>query len=477
MSGLEKVKENIEDPEIKKTDESFRNTISIVEKDGHRKWIYPKKPSGRFYTARTIVSIFLLAILFGLPFIKVDGHPFFLFNIVEREFILFGSVFTPQDFYLFGLLMITVFVSLFLVTAVFGRIFCGWICPQPIFLELVFRKIEYLIEGDYTRQMELNKSPWTGSKIFKKGLKYLIFFILSFVIANTLLSYIIGVDALWKIMNEPVSAHVSGFIAIVVFTIGFYFIFAWFREQACILVCPYGRMQGVLLDKNTTVIAYDYNRGEPRGKLTEKKEKNLGDCIDCNQCVVVCPTGIDIRNGTQLECINCAVCIDACDSIMDKINLPRGLIRYDSMEGIRTGSGFKWTSRVIGYISVLLILLTTITVLFAKRKDVDANVLRTPGMIYQNQGEDKVSNMYNFKLSNKTFNEMPIKFELSESEGEIKLVGNEIILKPMEVHEGSLLILMPKDKIKKLNTPLKINAVSNGKVIEEINTTFIGPPN
>ncbi|MBK9227662.1 MAG: cytochrome c oxidase accessory protein CcoG [Ignavibacteria bacterium] len=467
----------MEDPEIKKTDESFRNTISIVEKDGHRKWIYPKKPSGRFYTARTIVSIFLLAILFGLPFIKVDGHPFFLFNIVEREFILFGSVFTPQDFYLFGLLMITVFVSLFLVTAVFGRIFCGWICPQPIFLELVFRKIEYLIEGDYTRQMELNKSPWTGSKIFKKGLKYLIFFILSFIIANTLLSYIIGVDALWTIMNEPVSAHVSGFIAIVVFTIGFYFIFAWFREQACILVCPYGRMQGVLLDKNTTVIAYDYNRGEPRGKLTEKKEKNLGDCIDCNQCVVVCPTGIDIRNGTQLECINCAVCIDACDSIMDKINLPRGLIRYDSMEGIRTGSGFKWTSRVIGYISVLLILLTTITVLFAKRKDVDANVLRTPGMIYQNQGEDKVSNMYNFKLSNKTFNEMPIKFELSESEGEIKLVGNEIILKPMEVHEGSLLILMPKDKIKKLNTPLKINAVSNGKVIEEINTTFIGPPN
>lgn len=477
MKELETLKENTVNPEVEKTNDSFRNTISIVEKDGHRKWIYPKKPSGRYYTARNIVSVFLLAILFGLPFIKVDGHPFFLFNIVESEFILFGAVFTPQDFYLFGLLMITVFVSLFLITAVFGRIFCGWICPQPIFLELVFRKIEYLIEGDYIRQMELNKSPWTGAKIFKKGLKYLIFFLLSFIIANTLLSYIIGVDALWKIMNEPISAHVSGFIAIVIFTIGFYWIFAWFREQACILVCPYGRMQGVLLDKNTTVIAYDYNRGEPRGKLTQKKEKNLGDCIDCNQCVVVCPTGIDIRNGTQLECINCAVCIDACDSIMDKINLPRGLIRYDSMEGIRTGSGFKWTSRVIGYMSVLLILLTTITVLFAKRKDVDANVLRTPGMIYQNQGEDKVSNMYNFKLSNKTFNEMPIKFELSESEGEIKLVGNEIILKPMEVHEGSLLILMPKDKIKKLNTPLKINAVSNGKVIEEISTTFIGPPN
>jgi cytochrome c oxidase accessory protein FixG len=474
---LETTNKIVEKDPIITSDESFRDTISIVEKDGHRKWIYPKKPSGRFYTARTIVGIILLAILFGLPFIKIDGHPFFLFNIVDRKFILFGAVFTPQDFYLFGLLMISVFVSLFLVTAVFGRIFCGWICPQPIFLELVFRKIEYMIEGDYMQQMALNKSPWTGSKIFKKGLKYLIFFVLSFVIANTLLSYIIGVDALWKIMNEPISAHLSGFIAIFIFTIGFYWIFSWFREQACILVCPYGRMQGVLLDKNTAVIAYDYKRGEPRGKLTEKKEKNLGDCIDCNQCVVVCPTGIDIRNGTQLECINCAVCIDACDSIMDKINLPRGLIRYDSMEGIRTGTGFKWTPRVIGYMSVLLILLTTITVLFAKRKDVDANVLRTPGMIYQNQGDDKVSNMYNFKLSNKTFDEMPIRFELSDSEGEIKLVGTDIILKPMEVHEGSLLILMPKDKIRKMNTPLKINVVSNGKFIDEISTTFIGPTN
>ncbi len=458
-------------------DDSFRNTISIVEKDGHRKWIYPKKPSGRFYTARTIVSIILLAVLFGVPFIKVDGHPFFLFNIVEREFILFGAIFTPQDFYMFGLLMISIFVSLFLVTAVFGRVFCGWVCPQPIFLEMVFRKIEYLIEGDYIQQMALNKAPWTGSKVFKKGLKYVIFFALSFIIANTLLSYIIGVDQLWKIINDPVSAHISGFIAIIFFTIGFYWIFAWFREQACILVCPYGRMQGVLLDKNTTVIAYDFKRGEPRGKLKEKEEKHLGDCIDCNQCVVVCPTGIDIRNGTQLECINCAVCIDACDSIMDKINLPRGLIRYDSMEGIRTGTGFKWTPRVIGYMSVLLILLTTITVLFANRKDVDAHVLRTPGMIYQNQPDNKVSNMYNLKLSNKSFNEVPISFELSGSEGEIKLAGSDIVLKPMEVHEGSLLILLPKDKIRKLNTPLTIKILTNGKLIDEVSTTFIGPTN
>ncbi|MBX7041932.1 MAG: cytochrome c oxidase accessory protein CcoG [Ignavibacteria bacterium] len=467
-----------EDPVAKEVShDTFRNTISIVEKDGHRKWIYPKKPKGRFYNARTFVSWILLIILFGVPFIKVDGNPFFLFNIVDRKFIIFGQIFTTQDFYLFGLLMISVFVSLFLVTAVFGRVFCGWVCPQPVFLEMVFRKIEYLIEGDYMRQMELNKSPWNAKKIFRKGLKYLIFFSLSFLIANIFLSYIIGIDELWKIINEPVSQHLTGFIAITIFTLFFYWIFAWFREQACILVCPYGRMQGVLLDKNTTVIAYDYKRGEPRGKLTEKDAKGLGDCIDCNQCVVVCPTGIDIRNGTQLECINCAVCIDACDSIMDKINLPRGLIRYDSMEGIRTGKGFKWTPRVIGYMSVLLILLSVTAYLFASRKDVDVNILRTPGLIYQNQGDDKVSNMYNFKMSNKTFSEIPLTFALSGAEGEIRLAGSEFSLKPMEIHEGTLLIVIPKANIKKLNTPVSIVVSGNGKVIDEVKTTFIGPPN
>lgn len=467
-----------EDPVAKEVShDTFRNTISIVEKDGHRKWIYPKKPKGRFYNARTFVSWILLIILFGVPFIKVDGNPFFLFNIVDRKFIIFGQIFTTQDFYLFGLLMISVFVSLFLVTAVFGRVFCGWVCPQPVFLEMVFRKIEYLIEGDYMRQMELNKSPWNANKIFRKGLKYLIFFSLSFLIANIFLSYIIGIDELWKIINEPVSQHLTGFIAITIFTLFFYWIFAWFREQACILVCPYGRMQGVLLDKNTTVIAYDYKRGEPRGKLTEKDAKGLGDCIDCNQCVVVCPTGIDIRNGTQLECINCAVCIDACDSIMDKINLPRGLIRYDSMEGIRTGKGFKWTPRVIGYMSVLLILLSVTAYLFASRKDVDVNILRTPGLIYQNQGDDKVSNMYNFKMSNKTFSEIPLTFALSGAEGEIRLAGSEFSLKPMEIHEGTLLIVIPKANIKKLNTPVSIVVSGNGKVIDEVKTTFIGPPN
>ena len=457
--------------------DTFRDTISIVNKKGGRKWVYPKKPHGRYTTARTILSYILLAALFGLPFIKIDGHPFMLLNVFERKFIIFGTVFVPQDFYLFGLLMISLFVTLFLVTAVFGRIFCGWFCPQTVFLEMVFRKIEYFIEGDYLRQIALNNSEWNANKIFKKVLKYAIFFILSFLIANIFLSYLIGVDQLWKIITEPVSMHVKGFLAVLIFTGIFYFIFAWFREQACILVCPYGRLQSVLLDKNSIVIAYDYIRGEPRGKVKNREEDHLGDCIDCKLCVNVCPTGIDIRNGTQLECVNCTACIDACDSIMDQVDRPRGLIRFDSMEGIKNNVKLKFTPRVIGYTTVLLVLLTTLTVLFAQRKDLDINILRTPGMLFQKQPDDKISNMYNLKVSNKTFTEMPLEFRLIDNDGEIKLIEHEINLKPLEIHEGTLLIILNKEKIKMTNTPLKIEILSGGKQIDIVNTTFLGPQN
>lgn len=456
-------------------EEEYRNTISIVRSDGKRNWIYPKKPEGRFYNARSIFSIFLLALLFGLPLIKIHGHPFMLLNILERKFIIFGIVFVPQDFYLFGLIMIALFVSLFLVTAVYGRIFCGWLCPQTVFLEMVFRKIEYLIEGDYLRQAALDKSEWNADKILKKGLKYSVFFVISFLIANTFLAYIIGIDELWKIINEPVSQHLTGFISILIFTGLFYFIFAWFREQACILVCPYGRLQSVLLDKNSVVIAYDFVRGEPRGKFKDKGELKLGDCIDCKLCVAVCPTGIDIRNGTQLECVNCTACIDACDSVMDKLELDRGLIRYDSIEGIRTKSKFRFTSRVIGYTTVLILLISVISVLFILRKDIDISILRTPGMLYQEMPDDNVSNLYNIKIVNKTFNEMPVEFKLNNPDGEIKLIGHDIVLKPLEIYEGSMLVILPKKNIKMTNTPLNIDIVSGNESVGSVESSFLGP--
>ncbi|MCB0726959.1 MAG: cytochrome c oxidase accessory protein CcoG [Ignavibacteriae bacterium] len=460
-----------------KTESSYRDTISIVDDKGGRKWVYPKKPKGKLYNARTIVSIILLAILFGVPFLRSDGHPVMLFDILNRKIILFGTFFTPSDYYLFGLIMISAFVLLFLVTAVFGRVFCGWVCPQTIFLEMVFRKIEYFIEGDYTRQMELNKAPWDNVKIFKKFSKYLIFFILSFIIANTFLAYIIGTDKLFKIMTDPMSEHLSGFISIMVFTGLFYFVFAWFREQACILVCPYGRLQSVLLNKNSIVIAYDFIRGEPRGKLSKDNEKKTGDCIDCKKCVYVCPTGIDIRNGTQLECVNCTACIDACDSIMDSINKPRGLIRFDSIEGIETKTKLKFTARVAGYIAVLLVLITITTLMFTSRKEIDVSILRTQGMLYQKIEGDRVSNLYNIKISNKTFNDLPVSFKLNNIPGEIKVIGENVNLKAAGIYEGSLMVIIPEESIKTVNTPITIDVYSGDNLITKEETSFLGPVN
>lgn len=464
------------------TESSFRDTISIVDEKGGRKWVYPKKPKGKFYNARTIVSILLLAFLFGVPFIKVDGHPFLLFDVVNRQFIIFGTLFTPSDFYLFGLIMISVFVFLFLITTLFGRVFCGWICPQTIFLEMVFRRIEYFIEGDYIKQKTLNKSSWTAEKIFKKFSKYTIFFILSFVIANTFLAYIIGTDKLFLIMSEPVSSHLSGFISIMVFTGLFYFVFAWFREQACILVCPYGRLQSVMLNKSSIVIAYDFIRGEPRGKLGAKVDGKFnndvnGDCIDCKKCVHVCPTGIDIRNGTQLECVNCTACIDACDSIMDKIEKPRGLIKFASLEGIENRSKFRFTLREAGYLTVLVILIAVITSIFVTRENLDVSILRTQGMLYQKLPDNRVSNIYNIKLANRTFNNIPINFKLKDLEGEINVIGGEVDLKPAGIYEGSFLIILPRESIKSVNSNIRIDVYSGNEFISETETSFLGPVN
>ena len=353
---------------------TYRNELATVTKEGKRKWIFPKKPHGRFYNARNIVTIILLFILFVTPFIKLNGYPFILFDFPNRNFILFGIPFGPHDFFLFVLAMIATLVFIILFTAIFGRVFCGWACPQTIFMEMVFRKIEYWIEGDYREQKKLKAAPWTGKKIFKKGTKHGIFFAISFIIANFFLAYIIGMDKLIGIVTDPPSKHLQGLIAITIFSGVFYWIFSYFREQVCTLVCPYGRLQGVLLDRDSVVIAYDHVRGEPRGKIKKNEDQsNLGDCIDCRMCVDVCPTGIDIRDGIQLECVNCTACIDACDEVMDKVNRPRKLIKYASINSIERKTMFRFTPRAIVYSVLLFILTGILSYLLVTRTDFSVN--------------------------------------------------------------------------------------------------------
>lgn len=283
-------------------------------------------------------------------------------------------------------------------------------------------------------------------------------------------------DELLKIVSAPPSAHMKGFITILIFSGIFYWVFSYFREQACTIVCPYGRLQGVLLDQDSIVIAYDHVRGEPRGKIKKNEDVSaLGDCIDCHLCVDVCPTGIDIRNGIQLECVNCTACIDACDNVMDKVSRPRGLIRYDSLNGITKKIKFRFTPRMMGYSAVLIVLLSVLTFLLVTRSDFSINVLRTPGLLFQEQPGEIVSNLYDLNIVNKTFSKADIDIRLDGIKGELKMIGKNISLEPQGIADAKFLIFLPKSEIKKMNTPVTLSIYSNNKLLKMVTTSFLGP--
>lgn len=456
--------------------EAFRDRIATIDESGKRKWIYAYQPKGKFYNIRTILSVLYFLIFFGLPFVEIDGRPLFQFNIPEAKFIIFGKIFWPQDFFIFGLTMVTFVFFIVLFTAAFGRLFCGWACPQTNFMEIMFRRVEYWVLGDAPAQRQLKNAPWTGNKIFKLGLKHVLFFLLSFIIANFFLAYIIGIKELQKIITEPVTEHVAGFASIIVFSGVFYGVYAFFREQACTVVCPYGRLQSVLLDKNSMIVAYDYKRGEPRGNFKKQAELNLGDCIDCHQCVKVCPTGIDIRNGVQMECVGCTACIDACNHIMDSIDKPRGLIRYASENSIAKGEPLRYTTRMKLYTGLCFLLLSVLSVILLTRKDVDATVIRTAGMLYQERGTDSISNLYNIRMVNKTTQDLNIEVRLVDAPGRIQMAGNPIIKMAKEAQAaGTFFVVLPKENIKQRKTIIKLAIFENGKEIATTKTNFLGP--
>ena len=466
--------------EQENAEETFRDHLATVDKEGKRVWVYPKKPKGRFTNYRLLVSIVLLVFLFGAPFVKVDGQPFLLFNIFERKFIIFGQVFWPQDFFLFVIGMLASLVFIILFTVVFGRIFCGWVCPQTIFMEFVFRKVEYWIEGDYMAQRKLDKLPWNREKITKKTTKHSIFLLISALIMHTFMAYLIGVDEVWNIIKDGPSENTTGFIAMMVFTGLFYGVFSKMREQVCTTICPYGRLQGVLLDKQSVVVGYDHVRGEERGKFRKGEDRDAigkGDCIDCKQCVYVCPTGIDIRNGTQLECVNCTACIDACDSIMDRIGKPRGLVRYASEENIAEKKPFRFTSRMKAYSGVLIALIGVLITLLLIRSDFETTIMRTPGMLYQEREDGMITNLYQVKMVNKTNKAIDVEFRLIDPEGELQMVGSEINLSEQGIGEGAFFIVMEPGKINKMSMKATVGVYSDGELIEKVKTKFLGPTN
>ncbi len=463
-------------PKVEEIDyDAFRDHIGTVNQEGKRTWLYPRKPKGRYHRARVVVAIILLGMLFAGPLLKWNDQPLFLFNILERKFILFGLTFWPQDFYLFVLVMITGIIGIVLFTVAFGRLWCGWACPQTIFMEMVFRKIEYWIEGDRNQQLRLNRSKWNAEKIRKKLTKWGIFYLISLLIAHTLIAYIIGIDELSKIVTHSPLQHWGKFVSVIVFSWVFFFVFAWFREQACIVVCPYGRLQAAMLDKDSIVVVYDWLRGEPRERIRKGSVREGGDCVSCSLCVQVCPTGIDIRNGTQLECVNCTACMDACDSIMEKVGFQQGLIRYDSYNNIAHKKGFRFTPKIKAYIAVLFILLSTAGFFLTNRTEVEATILHTPGTIFQKTDEGKITNLYNVKVINKSLNNYPLTFKLASHPGKIQLIGKPLTLGQQSIAKGAFFVEIPVDMLESHKTSIKIEIWAEGQLLDEVKTSFLGP--
>lgn len=460
-----------------------RDYLTTADQQGHRKWLYPRKPKGQWHRWRTWLSWGLLALLFAGPFIRINGNPYFMFNIVERRFSILGQLFWPQDSAIFAIALLLFITSIIVFTTAFGRLWCGWTCPQTLLMEMVFRKIEYLIEGDSHAQRALAAAPWHAGKTAKKITKHGVFFGLSFVIGNTLLAYIIGSDALIQIIKDDPRQHITGLSFMLLFTLVFYLIFARFREQACTFICPYGRFQSTMLDENTMVVAYDYKRGERRAPwkrsqpIALRQADGLGDCVNCRACVAVCPTGIDIRNGTQMECVHCTACIDACDATMEKIGRPRGLIRYASLNSIERGEKLKFTPRMGLYLVALTALAGVLAILVFTRSDVETMLLRAPGALYQQLNDGRIENLYTIKILNKSTRDVDLKLKLEDIEGTISIMGTgELIVPKAALTQTSVLIAVDPKHLHGPSTKVRIGIYNSaGKRLETVTTVIAGP--
>lgn len=457
--------------------EDFRDQIRSVNDEGKRRWMYVLQPSGRFYNWRNYTTIFYLILFFGLPFIKMGGHPFILLNVVEGKFILFGKIFWPQDFFIFAVAMITFIVFISFFTVIYGRLFCGWACPQTIFMEMVFRKIEWWIEGSPGKQRQLNEQAWNAEKIIRKGVKHFVFLLISFLIANTFLAYIIGVDELYKTINEPISENWGLLVNLLLFTLVFYTVFAYIREIVCTTICPYGRLQSVLFDRNTMLVAYDYSRGEERGKIKKGITRTEGDCVDCKKCVLVCPTGIDIRDGVQMDCVACTACIDACDEVMDKVGFERGLIRYASENELAGGEKFKLNNRSKAYMVLLALLMGFMGYLIFSQRTIDSYVKKAQGQLFQEFGEDKLGNLYIAKIINKSLQAEEIELRLENHKGEIKFIGKgELVLKPESINDFEFFIILDNAEVRSHKTNIELGVYNKmNERIQLLKTSFLGP--
>ncbi len=449
------------------------DSVTTINEDGSRYFLHPADVRGRFTHWRRVVGAVLLAIYVLLPWIPINGHPAVFFDLAERRFHLLGLTFVTEDLWLAFFMLTGLGFGLFYITAIAGRLWCGWTCPYTVFLEHIYRRIERWIDGDATARRRLDAAPWTGEKITRRVVKHSLYFLVSALIAHVFLSYFVSIPGLYEYMRESPLAHAKAFGIVTFLTFALYGSFAWFREQFCIILCPYGRIQSALTDDNTMVIGYDATRGEPRGKASDP---NNGDCINCSRCVQVCPTGIDIRNGLQLECIGCAACVDACDDIMAKLDRPKGLVRYDSLNGLAGKATRIIRPRIILYTGFLVLGLTVLTLFLRGLHSADAEVTRLVGQPYY-VTEDGVRNQFELRMVTKL--NQPTTFTVSAPDAPdgVRLVGVEepVTIDPQSEVTRPFFVIVPVDKYTGKFQLTVVISVQPGDYTVESEIAFIGP--
>lgn len=421
-----------------------RDSVTTIAADGSRNFLRPADVSGKYTLLRRLFGFLAIGTFIALPWIDINGFPAVFIDIPERRFHLFGLTLAAQDTWLFFFLITGLGFFLFFTTALFGRLFCGWTCPHTLFLEHVYRRIERILEGNSTRQKYLDALSWSDpNKLFRRGTKHVLFIIVSVFIVHVFLSYFVSIQGLYAMVTDSPIEHWSVFVFMLVASGVLYFNFSWFREQLCLIVCPYGRLQSALTDDDTYVVGYDEIRGEPRGK---PGKEGVGDCINCNRCVQVCPTGIDIRQGYQMECVGCMNCIDACNEIMDKLDRPRGLVSY-SPANVRMRQKHRLLRpRIFVYIALMILGLGVMTASISTYSTATLAIARMPGAPFYIR-EDNLQNQFNVRVINKSSKDQSYRISVSTPGQASTVLGTDELVKlePMGETVRAVIISVRKE--------------------------------
>lgn len=470
--------------------------LSSIKADGSRNHVQPADVKGRFVRRRTWVYAALIAIYVALPFVKVGGRPAVFLDVPGRRFFLFGATFNAQDFWLVVFVLAALGFSLLFLTAWLGRVWCGWACPQTVFLEGVYRRIERWIEGPRQDRIRLSAGPWSWSKTWRKVAKHAAFALVSLILAHVFLSFFVSLGSLVEIVRRDPRENWVAFAWTMTVAGALYFDFAWFREQLCIVVCPYGRLQSAMQDDHSLVIGYDWKRGEPRSRIKRADRaarvslpvvtgeplvaaapalEAKGDCIECDRCVAVCPTGIDIRNGLQLECIGCAQCIDACDEVMIKVGRPTGLIRYDSQAGLAGKPKRTFRPRLAAYGAFLVVACAGLAIGLAGRTPFEANLLRVRGAPFVLAGED-VRNQFELHLVNKSPESAEFAIEVSvPHDATVTIPRTRITLDSLQSYRLPIFVVIPRESFDEpFEVEVEVKESGSGKE-RKVEGRFLGP--